>query len=243
MIQSLEERALNAWPALQVVLYDGWVLRFAEGYTKRANSVSPLYASGEDVEEKIRRCEHFYRRRGQDAIFKLTEASLPEGLNDILAQKGYVVDAPTSVQTVDLDNVDVASRTAHLEMELTEEWLSNQCRLGKIADQQRLIQKQILRNIVPPTCYVSIEEGGGVVSCGMGVLEGEILGIFDVVTDEQHRRRGYGIQMMLNLLWWGKRNGATTAYLAVMLDNPPALRLYEKLGFREVYQYWYRVKK
>jgi hypothetical protein len=27
-----------------------------------------------------------------------------------------------------------------------------------------------------------------------------------------------------------------------MLDNGPALRLYSKVGFREVYQYWYRVK-
>jgi len=233
---------MNAWPALQVVLYDGWVLRFAEGYTRRANSISPLYASSEDVEEKIRRCEHFYRRRGQDAIFKLTQASLPEGLDDILAHKGYVVDAPTSVQTLELDSIDVVSRTAHLEMELTEEWLSSQCRLGKVGEHQRLIQKQLLKNIIPPTCYVSLDEDGEVVSCGMGVLEGAILGIFDVATDERHRRHGYGTQMMLNLLWWGKRNGATMACLGVMLDNPPALRLYEKLGFSEVYQYWYRVK-
>jgi N-acetylglutamate synthase len=27
-----------------------------------------------------------------------------------------------------------------------------------------------------------------------------------------------------------------------MCNNTPALRLYARLGFQEVYQYWYRVK-
>jgi hypothetical protein len=38
----LEEAAMNAWPALQQALCHGWVLRFANGYTKmRQRASSP----------------------------------------------------------------------------------------------------------------------------------------------------------------------------------------------------------
>jgi ribosomal protein S18 acetylase RimI-like enzyme len=47
---------------------------------------------------------------------------------------------------------------------------------------------------------------------------------------------------MKALLSWGQEGGAESAYLQVMRDNGPAIRLYEKLGFEEIYPYWYRVK-
>jgi N-acetylglutamate synthase len=41
MIRYIEELALNAWPSLQPLLLDGSVVRFANGYTRRANSMNP----------------------------------------------------------------------------------------------------------------------------------------------------------------------------------------------------------
>jgi ribosomal protein S18 acetylase RimI-like enzyme len=75
----------------------------------------------------------------------------------------------------------------------------------------------------------------------MGVLQGQFVGLFDIVTDADFRRQGFGKQLMLSLLAWGKRNGAHTAYLQVMLNNEPALRLYSGFGFKEIYPYWYRI--
>ena len=59
-IRLWEEITLNAWPALQTVLMDGWVVRFANGYTKRANSVNPLYPSTQPLKRKIEACERLY---------------------------------------------------------------------------------------------------------------------------------------------------------------------------------------
>ena len=243
-IRSLEELSLNAWPSLRTIHDDGWVLRFADGYTRRANSVNPLYPSTEDTREKIRRCEQVYFSLGQNVVFKITPATQPADLDTVLAAEGYRREALTSVQTVRLDTVDPSvADDVSLDESLSTDWLARFVDLSGVDVRHAPTMARMLEGIVPAHRFATLWRDSEVVAMGLAVLERGQVGLFDVVTAEHARNQGLGTILMRQLLGWAKRNGAHCAYLQVMRDNAPALHLYEKLGFREIYQYWYRVKR
>ena len=45
-IINIERSAGVAWPALREEVLDGWRLRFADGFTRRSNSVQPFLLEG-----------------------------------------------------------------------------------------------------------------------------------------------------------------------------------------------------
>lgn len=245
IIKVFEELSLNSWPSLQTMLFDGWVLRFANGFTKRSNSISPLFSSGVNPEGKIRYCENVYQNMGLDTVFKMTPAVYPGNLDEILEAKGYIIDSPTSVQILDLSDHHISpNKRAILSSNFTKAWLSDFCRLVNLEERHQSTLKKILTNIVPPTCFASLGEveEKETISCGLGVLQNKYFALYDIVTAANSRNRGFGREIVLNLLNWGKEKGARTVYLHVMLNNEPALRLYSQPGFKEIYRYWYRIK-
>jgi N-acetylglutamate synthase len=243
-IPLLEELSLNAWPALQTLLYDGWVLRFAGGYTRRANSVNPIYASALPLDAKILVCEQLYRSQGLPVVFKLTSTSLPAELDAELAQRGYLADAHTAVQVLDLETAAFHADSLDLAFDstLTDDWFAAFCALSGTPEKSLSPMRQILDLILPPCSFAMLLADGKPAACGLSVQQADFIGFYDIVVAKEQRRKGYGRQIMSGLLANGQRNGARTAYLQVMLNNAPALRLYEGLGFRESYRYWYRVR-
>lgn len=243
MIAQIEELALNAWQSLQTLVYDGWVLRFANGYTKRANSVNPIYESRLDAIKKIEQCEQLYRARNLDIVFKMTGATQPVNLDMQLDARGYRRDSPTSVQLADLIGIDTpVDNSIVVTNSLTDAWLSDFMRLSGVNASRRATLEQMLCGSPLRNGFFALRRDEQTIACGLGVVQNEFVGLFDIVTDANFRNRGNGQHLVKNILAWGKANGARTAYLQVMLNNPPALRLYAKLGFKEIYQYWYRIK-
>jgi ribosomal protein S18 acetylase RimI-like enzyme len=104
------------------------------------------------------------------------------------------------------------------------------------------VHARILASIVPECCYAALHDGDTIAACGLGVLQDGWLGLYDIVVAPEHRRKGYGEQVVRDLLAWGKQVGAHSTYLQVMLNNPAGLSLYAKVGYRQAYTYWYRVK-
>jgi GNAT superfamily N-acetyltransferase len=242
VIRHLEEISLNAWPAFQTLLHDGWVVRFADGFSRRANSVVPLYPVQGNVFENIRLCENLYRGRGQRTVFKLFPAAEPRELEEILSGEGYFPEAETAVQTLPLQEAPAPAAEVELREEPAEEWIAALCALNAYEPRHHEAVRRLTLLIHPQRAFAFVRNGGRIIACGLGVLRQDVLAIFDVVVEQGHRRSGYGRKVMHSLLHWGKGKAAGTAMLQVMTNNPAALEMYAGLGFREGYRYVYWAK-
>lgn len=242
-IQKLEELSLNSWPALKTIYYDGWIVRFANRVTNRSNSVWPLYPSKLDTEAKITPCEFFYTEQGQPAVFRIASTGSIPPLDDILDKRNYSIVTPTSVQTMSLNAVpsEIDSDIV-VETHLSDNWFENDCRLLGLPLDRSQTYRTILESIALPCCFASINRDGKPVTVAIAVRQQDWVGLYGMFTETTYRGRGLGRKMLHGLLGWGKSAGASNAYLHVEIDNAVARGLYEKLGFHEVYRYWYRVQ-
>ena len=236
---------MNAWPAMQVSLLDGWVLRIASGYTKRANSVNPTYPSSEgDLARKVETCEAIYARQQLPCIFRLTSFGAPAGLDDLLAERGYRRFDHSLVLCRELGNDSPPVQSdPRLSSRPVEPWLNEYVRLSRSPLSRRDAHLAILERIPGNAIFgvlAPVDEGNPV-AAGLAVTEGEYVGLFDIVTDPDHRNRGHGAALVTALLASAQASGAKSAYLQVVAENAAAIALYRKLGFTEAYHYWYRI--
>lgn len=262
-ILEYEEIAMNAFPAIQVELYDGWVLRYTGGYTFRGNSVNPIYPSSIDLVEKVLECERRYREQGLPNVFKMTEIAR-EGLDMVLDRFGYEIQKEADIMVIQLMHEKVAgdskkkeevslevntienstiSEEVKVDLHLTEEWLDDFVVLnGTTEEPLKSTAKEALRKIQSPIFCAGIYKNGKMIACGLGVLEREKIGLFDIRVKECYRRLGLGTEICRQIINEGKKHGAKEGYLQVASTNVGAIKLYEKLGFTKAYTYWYRVK-
>lgn len=244
MIPAFEEVGLAAWPPRDRIDFDGWVLCESGGFTRRTNSVLPLSPGRLPLGDKIAHCEAFYAERGAPTIFKLTDASEPPSLDEVLEVRGYRQRDPTSVQTVDLGLGWFASHgTVRMRPGFRLAWLRDCASIQGLDAARTDGLRDILLRIAAapePCAFAWVEDMGSTAAVGLGVVRGRHVFLGEIATRPDARRRGLARRVVESLLEWGASKGASVGMLQVVRSNGPALALYRKLGFAEQYRYWYR---
>ncbi|WP_262844191.1 GNAT family N-acetyltransferase [Sphaerisporangium corydalis] len=210
----------RAWPAPYQEALGGWVLRFADGVTKRANSVLP-WAEPDDVHKAIEAAEGFYAGRGLPCVFSMGPRAAP-GLDETLAARGYRVVDETAYMVASLEE---EPRPAAHEVEVSdmpsEAWLDAWWAVdGRFGDGGRAAAARIVRGA--PSAYAAVAEDGRPVAVGRSVLQDGTLGIYCMATMPAARRRGLGRSVLRALLAHGRGQGAVRAYLVAVGAHPPA---------------------
>ena len=118
--------------------------------------------------------------------------------------------------------------------QLAECYVDQVCRLEEEAFSMPWQRTAFLEMIHEKTaCYLVALQGEQVVAaCGLRNIlgEGEIT---NVVTKKEYRNQGIGFLLLSHLLRQGEKMGVEAFTLEVRVSNLEAIRLYEKLGFKE----------
>jgi N-acetylglutamate synthase len=238
-VAAIESAAARALPSRERAIDDGWWLRCDDGgVVRRANAVFAAEGGIDALPVKLARAEAWYGARGLPVRFQLSPASAPGELAAALRSRGYRFETTVHV----LQRAIGASaegpavpRGVRWSAAVDPAWLAAYA--TTVAASEFAARSRLAASAPPPRAYAGI----GAEACGMAVLDGELVGLFDLATAPAARRAGHATAVTSALLAWGVRGGARRAYLQVAETNLAARSLYERLGFGLAYRYVYAV--
>lgn len=239
-IRALEERLVNAWPSFEIEIAAGWMLRFAEGYSKRANAATPLVPGAQVDPALIDHILRAFTARGVAPCFRLT------GLEDrrceeVLAARGLVEFDPSLCLTAPLGPELLADPSVAVRGVATPAWVAAAAASygGEKANADRL--GRIVGAIRQPAAFATLSLDGEDAAWGLAVAERGHVGLYDIVVAPGLRGLGLGRRLVTSLMAWGRDQGAAQAYLQMRETNEVAAALYASLGFTTAYRYTHRV--
>ena len=241
-IKLLEKRAADGWVAFETHEYDGWEMRFGNGYTGRANSVSAYEDSTKRMEDKVVYCENLYASKGLPCNFKVTDAD--KELSEYLLNRGYKVVTPSDVMILDLDKIDPANEADVFKDVIFSDdpskWFDPYFEFEGFTDEKKIeAYKQFHANTKVTKLYVTLMHEGNVAAVASCAIEDGYSLLHNVIVDKKYRGLGLGKKLCLAAILKSKEMGAKYSYLQVIKDNEVAVNLYKKLGYKKVYDYCY----
>jgi N-acetylglutamate synthase len=234
-IRYLEQLASRGWPALEMRDIRGWRLGLSRGFTVRANSISALGPDAETDRDALSAVEAPYRERSQLPIWRITPLA-PPAITEILTAQGYRPDWPSLLQASRLDSRFRGDPKVRILPSPTSRWLDiYRMHVEREHDDAML---RLLGSIHPPVGFALLDDGAAI-AIGIGALEDDHMGLFNVLVGPDARRQGCGRRLTESLYAWAVRRGARHAYLQVVSTNAAAVSLYAKQGFETIYEYDY----
>ncbi|WP_047241529.1 N-acetylglutamate synthase, CG3035 family [Corynebacterium epidermidicanis] len=244
-IRAVEIATAAAFPGIEHVEIDGWLLRAGDGITERSNSAAPLGASAGFSPVPIAAIQDFYQRHGLPPSILVPDRIAPTALQFARAS-GWSFGPEIVVMTRSLQPAPSFSPPAGFHFEVldapTPDWLDLYHFRGQPLPEHalRLLQQEIEGHLG----FGAIRsDSGEIVAITRATItaggDEQYLGYSAVEVAAAYRRRGLASALGAAMLSWGAQMGATQAYLQVVATNEAGLGLYDKLGFTEHHRHRY----
>ncbi len=240
-IAEIETAFLSAWPAFETVWDGQWVWRFANGYTKRANSMQCQDpADDHDIEARLARFCGYSREAGIRPTFRITPLAGPDLVATLDAQ-GWETHEASRILAMKLTaDFDIADE-AEIVLPADTRWFDAQCLLQSYDRRTRQTLAAIIA-LMPRTARGVTLRGadGAALASALTVTVGKLAMFTNVIVAEGWRGQGLGTRVMRAALAVAREAGAEAAALHVSAANAAARGLYASLGFADLGGYDYR---
>ena len=248
-IIELERTAAAHWRGTEERWLGDWLLRAAEGFTGRANSVLPLGDPGLPLDEALTAVTDWYRARGLPPMIVVPTAagadSTGQTLDENLSARNWAPrPGPAFVMVADLPLTGLrpdslpADREVRVTSEPGDAWAAMYHYRGQ--DYLPPIARTVLTSAEAQS-FVSITSGDELLAIARLSVAGGWAGITAVEVNAAYRRQGLGTAITAAACEEAVRHGIARVFLQVEVTNAPARALYESLGFRYSHRYHYRV--
>jgi N-acetylglutamate synthase len=237
LIAALEERLLNVWPAVTTHMIDGWAVRFAGGYTGRANSASAIMSGAQIDNALVTRIIAMYDQEKLIPQFRVSPVA-HAGSAKILQQCGFVSRglAHTMIADIKSQHLKHDSRI-HLSTHPDRSWCVGVTSRQEQAKRNPDALHAIVSRIRVPVQFATMVVGGEAVGFGVAAIDRGWVELGSIVMDTKHRGKGLGRALVSTLLSWAADQNVEKAFLQVDVSNVVALGLYRSFDFKVLYDY------
>ncbi|MGL5136786.1 MAG: GNAT family N-acetyltransferase [Beijerinckiaceae bacterium] len=233
-----EERLINLWPAVSTLMIDGWSVRFANGYSARANSASAL-TPGATLNDGLRRhIERLYREAGLPPCFRITPVA-DAAVEPMLISAGYRLKDESLTMTASLTGFSDCRPAPSITIEHApgRRWLAGVSARQEASKRSVDHLSAIVGQIRLPAGFATLRCESEAVGFGMTAIDRGWAEIGSVMLDAGHRGKGHGRALVEALLIFAANNAAGQAFLQVTQENAVARSLYRSLGFEDRFAY------
>lgn len=230
-VLELERLLAATWPAPDTAELGGWLLRYAEGYTRRANSALAPTAPEGGIDAAVAAVEAWYGERGARPLIAVA-GPVAKRLDRELAERGWAAEAEAAVMVKPVEPVAYTGEARIADAPSPA--------LVALAGPGRAGVAAKVLGSGPGRGYAEIRRDGVLAARGRGAVAGDTVAISSVGTLPEHRGRGLGTEVLRALEAWGAGVGARRAALQVETGDGAALEWYRRLGYAERYRYHYR---
>jgi ribosomal protein S18 acetylase RimI-like enzyme len=238
-IRRAELQVATAWPALHTAWDGDWLIRMSDGFTGRGNSAAPMSHDETGGTARLQRAVAAFRRQGITPTIRLSPLAPPRMDLDLLAAGWRLHHA--SIVLAGSVAAAAADPAVTITPAVSDAWMTDCVAIGGCPAEHQGTMTRMLTAMIPEVGYLHLVEDGRLAAIAIAVMTEDTVNLFDVAADPTRRRRGYGRRIVETAMAWGRARGATRALLQVAAGNDPAIALYHRLGYQEIYRYHYRV--